>query len=239
LFRKVESLVPLKPRNTLALVLGAMTLLALAAIALDSPVRAGGANLTFQKEYSPAPPGVGVLLSAEGELRVDGEIASAGTPLHNGGRLDVLRGDALVQFEEMPLMVLSEGTSVTFDRAGGEATLHHGRAQFEAADRETGAHAIQVHAGSVDIDLQATSFTVERTRTDDRVRVTVREGGARVITSNGQRSLKAGEETTVVRGRMGPVRSVGDRTQREDRAEAPSIDRLKRRAGRLLEHWAP
>jgi FecR protein len=221
-----------------ALVLGAMTLLALAAIALDSPVRAGGANRTFPNYSSPARPGVGVLLSAEGELRVDGEIASAGTPLHNGGRLDVLRGDALVQFDEMPLAVLRDGTSVTFDRAGAEATLYHGRAQFEAADKEAGAKSIQVHAGSVDIDLQATSFTVERTRTDDRVRVTVREGDALVITSSGQRSLKTGEETTVVRGRMGPVRSVGDRTQREDRAEAPPLERLKRRAGRLLDHWA-
>ena len=128
---------------------------------------------------------------------------------------------------------------MVFDCGGEEATLYHGRAQFEAADEHMEPRPIRVRAGQVEIDLHGTSFTVERTRTDDRVRVTVQEGGAHLVAMDGERSLKTGEETTVVRGRVGPVRAVGDRRLREDPAEAPRLDRLKKRAARLLDDWAP
>ena len=246
MFRKIapigraslEGLTHSSSRRT-ALVLGAMLGLSFAAIALESTRRAGVGNLAVHERQPPAPRGGGVLLSADGELRLDGEIAPAGTLLPNGGRLDAVRGDALIQFDQTPLALLREGTSMVFDRGGEEATLYHGRAQFEAADEHIEPRPIRVRAGQVEIDLHGMSFTVERTRTDDRVRVTVREGGAHVIAIDGQRSLKTGEETTVVRGRVGSVRAVGDRRQREDRAEAPRLDGLKKRAARLLDDWAP
>jgi hypothetical protein len=227
-----------KPRRTMASMAGALMVLAFAAIALESRGRAELPNLPFGEEPPPTLPRTGVLLSADGELRLDGEIAAGGSLLPDGSRLDVVRGDALVQFDDLPLALLREGTSVRFDDAGAEATLYHGRARFEPAEPDAAPRALRVRAGQVDIDVLATNFTVERTRTDDRVRVTVRRGGAQVIGSNGQRSLRTGEETTVVRGRLGPVRAVSDRTLGEDRADAPALGRLKRRAGRLLDQWA-
>lgn len=224
-------------------------LLSFGAIALDSSSTVVIVNEALQKDVAAAPsaaPEIGLLLSGDGELRVNGEVAAAGTALRAGGRLDVVRGDAVVKFGDVPLAVLHEGTSVTFDSAGTEATLHHGRAQFEVGNAEEQRGALRLHAGHVDIDAQETVMIIERTRTDDRVLVLVREGdGARVSTPDGQRSLKQGEQTTFVRGRMGPLRSSAERASRADRkdthgaqADSPPLDDLKRRAGRLLEKWA-
>jgi hypothetical protein len=219
-------------RHDRAVLLAVATLLGLAAIAVES--------LGAIAETPPTPPGAGVLLSPDGELRVNGEIAPIRTPIENGGRLDVLRGDALVQFGETPLALLREGTSVTFDDFGAETTLHHGRAQFEVANTDAGPRSLRVRAGHVAIHAEATSFAVERTRTDDRVRVTVQEGHARVVATNGQRSLRTGDETTVVRGRVGAVRSISHRSSRGgDVAEAPHVERLKQRAARLFHDWSP
>jgi ferric-dicitrate binding protein FerR (iron transport regulator) len=203
-----------------------------------------------------------LLVSGDGELRVNGEIASPGTALRDGGRLDVVRGDAVVRFGDVPVAVLHEGTSVTFDGAGSEATLHHGRAQFDVGGGGDPSSTLRVRAGSVEVDAHGTVFAVERTRTDDRVLVVVREGdGAEVITPDGQRSLERGEETTVVRGRMGAVRTVADRSAARARWEhadgvgtgavaggsargtrpeqADALESLKRRAGRLFERLSP
>ena len=225
------------------LAVAALLLIAFAAIAIDSSSTVVIVNRALEKEFSaPAPrPEIGLLVSADGELRVNGEIASPGTALRDGGRLDVVRGDAVVRFGDVPVAVLHEGASVTFDGAGSEATLHHGRAQFEVAGGDPASNTFRVRAGRVDVDAHGTVFVVERTRTDDRVLVVVSEGdGAEVITPEGQRSLKRGEETTVVRGRMGVVRTVADRGSRGGRSErTDSLEILKRRAGRLFEKLSP
>jgi hypothetical protein len=220
-------------------------LIAFGAIAIDSSSTVVIVNEALEKDFiqTPARPEIGLLLSSEGELRVNGEIASTGMALRDGGRLDVVRGDAVVRFGDVPLAVLQEGTSVTFDGAGSEATLHHGRAQFEVTRSDPQTSTFRVHAGSVDVDALRTVLVIERTRTDDRVRVVVREGeGAEVTTPDGQHSLRRGEETTVVRGRIGPVREVSKRVARADRSErreSPGLENLKRRASRLLETLAP
>lgn len=225
------------------LAVAGLLLLAFAAIAIDSSSTVVVVNRALEKEFAAPPPQpeIGLLVSGDGELRVDGEIASPGTALRNGGRLDVVRGDAVVRFGDVPVAVLHEGTSITFDGAGAEATLHHGRAQFDVGDGDDSASAFRVRAGRVEVDAHGTVFIVERTRTDDRVLVVVNDGaGAKVTTSEGQRSLRRGEETTVVRGRMGAVRTLADRgsrTARPDRGDG--LENLKRRAGRLLQKLSP
>ncbi|HZA51458.1 MAG TPA: FecR domain-containing protein [Myxococcaceae bacterium] len=238
-------LAPARRGRVTTLAVAMLLLLAFAAIAIDSSNTVVIVNQALEKELgAPSPrPEIGLLVSTDGELRVNGQIASAGMPLRDGGRIDVVRGDAIVRFGDVPVAVLHEGTSVTFDGAGSEATLHHGRAQFDVARQDDASNPFRVHAGSVDVDADDTVLIVERTRTDDRVLVVVREGeGAKVSTPAGQRSLRRGEETTVVRGRIGGVRAVADRVVRNgppERADSAGLDKLKRRAGRLFERLAP
>jgi type 1 fimbria pilin len=230
-------LAPARPGRVATLAVALGLLLAFGAIALDSSSTVVTVNEALQKDLARplSESEIGLLLSADGELRMDGEIAAAGTAMRGGGRLDVVRGDAVVRFGDVPIAVLHEGASVTFDSAA-EATLHHGSARFEVTGSDDQNAAFRVHAGHVDVDAQGTVLIIERTRTDDRVLVVVREGdGAEVITPNGRRSLRSGEETTVVRGRIGPVRTVAGGVARAERAEQPGLGRLKRRAGRLLE----
>jgi ferric-dicitrate binding protein FerR (iron transport regulator) len=217
-------LAPPRRGRVTTLAVAMLLLLAFAAIAIDSSNTVVIVNQALEKELgAPAPrPEIGLLLSTDGELRVNGEIASAGMPLRDGGRIDVVRGDAIVRFGDVPVAVLHEGTSVTFDGAGSEATLHHGRAQFEVAHHDDASNPFRVRAGSVDVDADGTVLIVERTRTDDRVLV-------------------------VVRGRIGGVRVAADRVAADrvvrsgppERAESAGLDKLKRRAGRLFERLAP
>ena len=237
-------LAPPNRRRVATLAVAAVLLIAFAAIAIDSSSTVVIVNEALEKEFAAASsrPEIGFLVSGDGELRVDGQIAQPGTALRDGGRLDVVRGDAVVRFGDVPLAVLHEGTSVTFDGAGSEATLHHGRAQFDVASGSADpSSTFRVRAGRVDVDARRTVFIVERTRTDDRVLVVVSEGdGAQVITPEGERSLKRGQQTTVVQGRIGTVRTLADRPSRSARTEQPeNLENLKRRAGRLLEKLAP
>jgi ferric-dicitrate binding protein FerR (iron transport regulator) len=238
---------PVRPSRgrLLTLAVAMLLLLAFAAIAIDSSSTVVIVNQALEQEFRAplAPPEIGLLLGADGELRVNGEIASPGTALRDGSRLDVVRGDAIVRFGDVPVAVLHEGTSITLDSAGSEATLHHGRAQFEVVRVEDASKAFRVRAGRVEVGANRTVLIVERTRTDDRVLVMVREGsGAEVITPEGQRTLQPGEETTVVRGRIGAVRTATNRVVRSgrpERADSAGLDNLKRRAGRLFEKLSP
>ncbi len=184
------------------------------------------------------PPVVAVVAAAESEVHVDGTLVGYGTKVRAGSRVQAVKGDGLILLDGGRSAVLREGASLLLGGDGGQVSLERGRVRFEIRTKEALPNPFRVDAGMAGVEVLGTIFVVERRPTDERVLVAVQEGRVRVRGAKAERSLGAGEEATVVKGRLGPARPVAQGSLREDRQPA-LLERLWKRAGRLIDDWGP
>lgn len=200
---------------------------------------AATAGTYFSVQAALGVPVVGVLAVADLDVRVNDEPATTGAELVEGARIHVVKGDAIVLLKGNRSVVLREGSALQLGPSGASVTLARGRARFEVTRVGDQPNPFRVHAGAAAIDVLGTVFAVERSTSDERVLVAVKEGRVRVSTAKAETFIGGGEEATVVGERVSRLRPASASSLREDGNEKSFLERLRQRAGKLFHDWTP